>query len=82
MAARPVILNGIEDIVERPDLADRAVFLTLEPIPPRSAAAPEGELWTAFEAERPRIRGFASRPVEEDAKAELDATGASVCFVP
>ena len=33
MAARPVILNGIEDIVERPDLADRAVFLTLEPIP-------------------------------------------------
>lgn len=32
-AARPVILNGIEDIVERPDLADRAVFLMLEPIP-------------------------------------------------
>jgi hypothetical protein len=31
-AARPVILNGIEDIVTRPDLADRAVFLTLEPI--------------------------------------------------
>ena len=32
-AARPVILNGIEEIVTRPDLADRAVFLTLEPIP-------------------------------------------------
>jgi hypothetical protein len=32
-AARPVILNGIEDIVTRPDLADRAVFLTLEAIP-------------------------------------------------
>ena len=31
--ARPVILNGIEDIVTRPDLADRAVFLTLESIP-------------------------------------------------
>jgi hypothetical protein len=29
-ATRPVILNGIEDIVTRPDLADRAVFLTLE----------------------------------------------------
>jgi hypothetical protein len=37
-AARPVILNGIEDIVTRPDLADRSVFLTLEPIP-RNAAA-------------------------------------------
>jgi hypothetical protein len=32
-ATRPVILNGIEDIVTRPDLADRALFLTLEPIP-------------------------------------------------
>ena len=32
-AARPVILNGIEDTVTRPDLADRAVFLTLEAIP-------------------------------------------------
>ena len=31
-AARPVILNGIEEIVTRPDLADRAVFLTLQPI--------------------------------------------------
>ena len=27
---RPVVLNGIEDIVTRPDLADRAIFLTLE----------------------------------------------------
>jgi len=32
-AARPVILNGIEEIITRPDLADRAVFLTLQPIP-------------------------------------------------
>ena len=32
-AARPVILNGIEDIVTRPDLADRAIFLTLAAIP-------------------------------------------------
>jgi hypothetical protein len=30
---RPVILNGIEDIVNRPDLADRSLFLNLEPIP-------------------------------------------------
>jgi hypothetical protein len=28
-AARPIILNGIEDVVSRPDLADRALFLTL-----------------------------------------------------
>jgi hypothetical protein len=55
-AARPVILNGIEDIVTRPDLADRALFLTLEPIP-EERRQPEAELWAAFEAERPRILG-------------------------
>jgi len=55
-AVRPVILNGIEDIVTRPDLADRAVFLTLEAIPEESRR-PEAELWAAFEAERPRILG-------------------------
>jgi len=55
-AARPVILNGIEDIVTRPDLADRAVFLTLEPIP-EDRRRPEQELWAAFELERPRILG-------------------------
>jgi hypothetical protein len=53
-AARPVIPNGIEDIVMRPDLADRAVFLTLEPIPEERRRT-EAELWAAFEAERPRI---------------------------
>jgi hypothetical protein len=55
-AARPVILNGIEDIVSRPDLADRALFLTLEPIPEERRRS-EAELWAAFENERPRILG-------------------------
>jgi len=55
-AARPVILNGIEEIITRPDLADRAVFLTLEPIP-EERRRPEQELWAAFELERPRILG-------------------------
>jgi hypothetical protein len=55
-ASRPVILNGIEDIVTRPDLADRTVFITLEPIQ-EERRRPEAELWAAFEAERPRILG-------------------------
>jgi hypothetical protein len=55
-AARPVILNGIEEIVTRPDLADRAVFLTLQPIP-EEHRRPEQELWDAFDAERPRVLG-------------------------
>ena len=34
-AVRPVILNGIEGVITRPGLADRALFLTL----PRHSAA-------------------------------------------
>jgi hypothetical protein len=55
-ASRPVILNGIEDIVTRPDLADRAVFLTLYPIP-EDRRRPEAELWATFEVQRARILG-------------------------
>jgi len=66
-AARPVILNGIEEIVTRPDLADRAVFLTLEPIP-EQRRRPEAELWAAFNAERPRILGVLLDAVVEGIK--------------
>ncbi len=31
-AMRPILLNGIVDIISRPDLAERTVFLTLHPI--------------------------------------------------
>src|SRR5262245_23979183 len=63
-ACRPVILNGIEDIVTRPDLADRAILLTLEPIPEESRR-PEAKLWAAFELERPRILGALLNAVVE-----------------
>lgn len=66
-AARPVILNGIEEIVTRPDLADRAVFLTLEPIPEENRR-PEAELWAAFYAERPRLLGVLLDAVVEGIK--------------
>lgn len=55
-AVRPVVLNGIEDIVTRPDLADRAIFLTLEPIR-EEHRRPTKELWAAFEKLRPQILG-------------------------
>jgi hypothetical protein len=51
-----MILNGIEDIVSRPDLADRAIFLTLAPIPD-DRRRPEQELWSAFEQAKPMILG-------------------------
>ena len=50
-AARPAILNGIEDIVCRSDLADRAIFLTLEPIADECRRT-ERQLWRQFEVVR------------------------------
>jgi hypothetical protein len=61
-AARPIILNGIDDFVTRPDLADRSIILTLEAIPDEDRR-PEKELWGAFEIERPRILGALSDAV-------------------
>ncbi|MEJ1157372.1 hypothetical protein [Prosthecomicrobium sp. N25] len=55
-AARPVILNGIEDVVGRPDLADRALFLHLDPIEEGKRRL-EAELRKEFEVERPVILG-------------------------
>jgi hypothetical protein len=55
-AARPILLNGIEDVIRRPDLADRAIFLMLAPIA-EEQRLPEQELWREFDIARPRILG-------------------------
>jgi hypothetical protein len=55
-AARPVIINGIEDVITRPDLADRAIFLTLPPVADARRQS-ERELWRQFELARPRVLG-------------------------
>jgi hypothetical protein len=55
-AARPTILNGIEDVITRQDLADRAIFLTMGSIADERRRS-EAELWRQFELARPRILG-------------------------
>jgi hypothetical protein len=55
-AARPVILDGIEDVITRADLADRSIFLTLPPVAD-ARRQPERELWRQFELARPGILG-------------------------
>jgi hypothetical protein len=55
-ATRPIILNGIEDFVARPDLGDRTVLLTLQNIPDDRRKL-EKEIWSEFERERPLIFG-------------------------
>jgi len=55
-ASRPVILNGIDHLTERPDLADRAVILNLPTIE-ATRRKDEGQLYADFERHHPRILG-------------------------
>jgi hypothetical protein len=55
-AARPLLVNGIEEIITRPDLADRSILMTLPPIAAARRQS-ERELWREFELARPGILG-------------------------
>jgi hypothetical protein len=55
-AQRPVILTSIEDLATRGDLLDRAVVLTLPPIP-EDRCRPEAELWQEYDRARPLLLG-------------------------
>jgi hypothetical protein len=69
-AMRPAILNGIEEFVTRPDLADRSIELMLAEIPDDQRMTEE-QLWAEFEAERPAILG-----------ALLDAVAGGLAALP
>lgn len=53
---RPVVLNGIEDVVRHGDLIEQTVFLHLPPICDTHRRTEE-EFWTSFHADYPRILG-------------------------
>jgi hypothetical protein len=53
---RPIIINGITQIITRPDLADRFTTVTLERIPPLEMKARQA-LREAFEKDRPALLG-------------------------
>lgn len=53
---RPVLLNGIVEVVTRPDLGDRAVAITLPSIR-KEKRMPESEFWQRFYRAWPRILG-------------------------
>ena len=69
-AMRPLALNGIEDIVSRPDLADRGLFLALAAILEAKRKTDQG-MRTAIETARPAILG-----------ALLDAVARGLARVP
>ncbi len=55
-AQRPVVLNGIDTIITRPDLLDRALIIELPQIPEECRRS-ELEFWATFERARPRLLG-------------------------
>jgi hypothetical protein len=69
-ACRPIVLNGIEDIVSRPDLADRAIFLALDPIA-EDLRKPARQIMTDLEQCRSAILG-----------ALLDAVSHGLRYLP
>ena len=55
-AMRPVLLNGIDSLTERSDLADRALLFNLLQIPEENRQS-EKKFWADFEKVWPRILG-------------------------
>ncbi len=55
--ARPVLMNGIPSLLARGDLADRAIAVTLPPIPDQNRR-PESEVWAEFDQAAPAILGL------------------------
>jgi len=55
-AQRPVILNGIDSLTERSDLADRALIFNLPQIP-KGTRQSEKKFFAAFDKVRPKILG-------------------------
>jgi hypothetical protein len=53
---RPVLLNGIDEIATREDLADRSIPINLPRIEEENRRE-ESEVWASFEEARPRILG-------------------------
>jgi hypothetical protein len=54
--ARPLMLNGIEEIIDRPDLAERSIFSTCEPIDSENRLSEE-EVWASFAATHASVLG-------------------------
>jgi len=53
-ACRPIIMNGIADVIWRGDLADRTIAFEL---PPLTRTEAEGRFWPRFQREAPELLG-------------------------
>lgn len=56
MATRPIILNGIPSLTDRPDLSERSIGVRLKAIPD-DERRPEDEFWTEWDKSLPFVLG-------------------------
>jgi hypothetical protein len=75
---RPIILNGIDDLAVRDDLADRALVINLARIPEDKRKS-RRELFAEFETARPRILGGL---LEVLSKALANLSGVRLSILP
>lgn len=54
--AKPIQMNGIDDIATRGDLIDRSIILS-HPVIPSTQRIPESEIWQRFNNDLPEIMG-------------------------
>jgi len=73
-AVRPIIINGIGDVVTRPDLQDRCLFIRTAPISP-SARKGEKEIWSELDRASGKLfgalLGAVSRALRDEPKLVL-----------
>ncbi len=83
-ATRPIVLNGIDDLLGRPDLADRALMITLPEISPKKRRDEKG-FWRAFNGSAPHILGALldglSRALRDEPTLTLETTPRMADFV-
>lgn len=70
-ATRPILLNGIGNVVSRGDLDDRSLVVTLQPIPD-TGRRPKQQIEAEFDAERGRILGALFDALAHGLKNEPD----------
>lgn len=68
-ASRPIILNGIDSLIHRMDLASRALLLSLPPIP-QTKCLSENELRPKFQAVVPSVLGGLCTAISEALRNE------------
>jgi len=73
VAQRPVMLNGIDAVIGRADLLDRAIIIDLPRIP-ESKRRQRQHVWEAFEGQRPMILGALLDAVVTALKRHPDVT--------